>query len=263
MRLISAIALLCCASACRSADTVAAPLDKTVRPVRVSRASLSGLGLERIEQPDQPGKEFFQKAIYFGPELGVFVVSTNSYANSSESYPFDEYVYMLHGAAEVRPAAGRAQRFESRDHFVAPKGHAGEWQILAGENLHYELSVISSQRSEATVSRGFNDHVRIAPRLLSGVDIQLAGGELYEHSVFSGAELNVSIKAERPRTTALTAAKEKLVHVLSGQITVVSPDGSDQVFQTGAFFVIPKGLGGTWRSEGHGIVKYLVVERAW
>ena len=35
----------------------------------------------------------------------------------------------------------------------------------------------------------------------------------------------------------------------------------EYIFYTGDFFIMPKGLQGNWTSEGHGLVKYLIVEK--
>lgn len=236
---------------------------KTIAPILINKSALSGIGLKQIDQPNDPGKEFYQRKICWGEELGIFVVSTNSYTNKMKDFPFDEYVYMLHGEAEVRPSDGDMQRFRSRDHFFAPKGYTGEWEIIAGENLHYELSVISTKRADSTATSTSNKHLRIDPEILSGTQIQFDENGMYHKELVRGAELRFSMHAEIPRTKEMDKAKEQLVHVLSGEITITTPDDEIHTFYTGDFFIIPNGMKGHWQSAGHSLTKYFVVKRSW
>lgn len=236
---------------------------KTITPILINKSALSGIGLKQIDQPNDPGKEFYQRRICWGDELGIFIVSTNSYTNKMKNFPFDEYVYMLHGEAEVRPLTGEKQRFKSREHFFAPKGFTGEWEIIAGENLHYELSVISTKRADSTATTTSDQHLLIDPLLLAGTHITFDQEGSYQKEIVQGAELTFSLHAEKPRSVEIDNSKEQVVHVLSGEITITTPDDLIHTFHTGDFFIIPSGLKGQWKSSGHSLAKYLVVQRSW
>lgn len=237
--------------------------ERIIEPILVNKSALSGIGLKQIDQPNDPGKEFYQRKICWGDELGIFVVSTNSYTNKMDNFPFDEYVYMLHGKAEIRPSKGNIQNFKSRDHFFAPRGYTGEWEINAGDHLHYELSVISTKRADSTATSNFNEHKLIDPTLLSGASITFDQNGIYEKQIVKGVELTFTLHAEKPREKILQKSKEQMVHVLSGEVTITSSNNKKHIFHTGDFFIIPSGMEGTWKSSGHSIMKYLTIERSW
>lgn len=237
--------------------------EKITEPILINKSALSGIGLKQYDQPNDPGKEFYQRKICWGDELGIFVVSTNSYTNKMADFPFDEYVYMLHGEAEVRPTEGKTQRFKTRDHFFAPKGYTGEWEIMAGKNLHYELSVISTKRADSTSLSNVIAHTLVNPELLSGVDIVFDQNGIYHQEIVRGVELTFTLHAEKPREIILQKSKEQMVHILSGEVKITSPNDNQHTFYTGDFFIIPSGMEGQWKSNGHSIVKYLTVERSW
>jgi len=78
-----------------------------------------------------------------------------------------------------------------------------------------------------------------------------------------GAELTVRLKAERPREISmLEPAKEQLIHVIAGQVTIEDSAGDKQTFYTGNFFLLPNGFTGKWQSDGHGMLKYMSVEKS-
>ena len=55
---------------------------------------------------------------------------------------------------------------------------------------------------------------------------------------------------------------DPLIQVLSGMILINHEDSKTNTFYTSDFFVIPAGTKGAWKSDGHGLVKYLVVEKS-
>jgi len=110
-----------------------------IRPVLVSKSTLSGVGLKPVKLRDQPERAFFQKNLYRGPELSVYVVSSESWPGKVNNFSIDEFIYMLNGKARVKAEGGEDHIFYTGEHFFAPKGFTGEWEILAGNNLHYEL----------------------------------------------------------------------------------------------------------------------------
>lgn len=236
---------------------------KSLAPILIDKSALSGIGLSQIDQPNDPDKEFYQRRICWGEELGIFIVSTNSYTNKINNFPFDEYVYMFHGEAEVRPIEGENQRFLSQEHFFAPKGFTGEWEIIAGENLHYELSVISTKRADSTATTLYDKHMAIDHKILSGVDIEFDENGICQKEVVEGAELTFILNAEKPQTKAFKKFKEQLIHVLSGSISITTVDNTTHTFHTGDFFIIPNNMEGQWQSSGHSLAKFLSIQRSW
>ncbi|WP_394746905.1 cupin domain-containing protein [Spongiimicrobium salis] len=227
----------------------------------MNKSVLSGVGLQKVDLKDEPEKKFYQQQLFRGEDISVYVVSTNTWNNEFKNFWFDEFVYMYHGEALVKPQNGKAQRFHSGDYFFAPKGYTGAWEIKAGNYLHYELSVITTKRTDSTITSKALSHQLFDRATLSGTQIQLDHDGKYSEILKKGVELTVSLKAEKPAEWKIEAAKERLIQLLSGQVTINIPGGMAKAFYSGDFFVIPKDLEGTWKSEGHGLVKYLTIEK--
>ena len=96
-------------------------LSENLKPISLDRSVLSGVGLEKIELKDEPEKDFYQKNLFWGKELGVFVVGTETWTNEISDYPFDEFIYMYNGEAIVQPTEGASQIFHSGRLFLCPK----------------------------------------------------------------------------------------------------------------------------------------------
>jgi len=235
---------------------------KTIRPILVDKSALSGVGLKKIDLKDEPEKEFYQRNLYWGKDLGVFVVSTENWVNEIVSYPFDEFVYMYQGEAIVKPEVGSNQVFYSGDYFFANKGFKGQWEINAGKNLHYELSVITTSRSDTLLNKENPQHKLFSRAKLSGNGIILNEEGFYAEVLEKGNELTIQLKAEKPNERALDFEDaERVIHVLAGQINITDEEGATHQFYSGDFFIMPKGCKGTWMSDGHQMVKYLRIEK--
>ena len=237
-------------------------IKEEVKPIGLDKSVLSGVGLEKIALKDEPKKEFYQKNLFWGKELGVFVVGTESWVNTTTNYPFDEFIYMYNGEAIVKPVVGTSQIFYSGDYFFAPKGFNGDWEIKGNNQIHYELSVITTTRTDSTKTRRNPSHILFEKSKLSGNGIILNEGGYYEQVLQKGAELTVRLIGEKigKRPLAKTI-KEQLIHILAGQIQITDAKASVHTYYAGDFFVLPKGLAGTWSTDGHKLVKYLSVEK--
>jgi len=236
--------------------------EEVKHPILLDKSVLSGVGLEKIDIKSEPEKDFYQKNLYKGDDISVYVVSTETWNNRMDNFPFDEFIYMYHGEAIVKPDHGRSQVFQSGDYFFAHKGFTGEWEIKSGDLLHYELSVIATQRADSSAIIKGAAHRLFDKSIISGAHITIDESRQYTEVLEQGAELTVSLHAEPPTSRDLISSKEMMIRVLSGQITIESSDSTNQTFYSGDFFVIPKGLNGAWKSEGHGITKYLSIEKS-
>lgn len=237
--------------------------DNKPSPILLDKEVLSGVNLRKIDLKDEPEKDFYQKMLFNGSDIMIFVVSTETWNNKIENYAFDEYVYLLNGQSIVKPKTDNAKIFNYGDHFFVPKNFQGTWEVNAGENLHYELSVISKLRTDSTYISKNTTFSEVERSMLSGVQLSLDDDNIHQEIIREGVELKLTFNAEKPQIRKLEGTtKEQLVHVLSGMITFTDSDNKVFTFHTGDFFVIPKGLEGQWNSQGHGIVKYLIVEKS-
>ncbi|MEO0899126.1 MAG: cupin domain-containing protein [Bacteroidota bacterium] len=235
--------------------------EPTQEPFLLDKSVLSGVGLKKIPLKNEPEKDFHQKRLFRGEDISIYVVSTETWNNKMDNFAFDEFIYMFHGEAIVKPKEGKTQLFQSQDYFFAPKGFTGEWEIKAGEHLHYELSVITTKRADSSLKSQDLSHQLFDRSTLSGAHIKLDTDGKYHEVLRKGVELTISLQAEKPGNRTLKDSKEMLVQLLSGQVSMKMVDGSSKTFYSGDFFVLPNGVDVEWISEGHGLVKYLTVEK--
>ncbi|MEO0573047.1 MAG: cupin domain-containing protein [Bacteroidota bacterium] len=236
--------------------------NEDIKPIGLDKSTLSGVGLEKIDLKEEPEKDFYQKNLFWGKELGVFVVGTESWVNTITNYPFDEFIYMYNGEAIVKPTQGTSQIFYSGDYFFAPKGYHGDWEIKGNNQIHYELSVITTTRTDSTKIHKNSSHRLFPKSVLTGNTIVLNDAGYYEQVLQKGAELTVKLIGEKMGERPLIkTTREQLIHILAGQIKIIDAKADVHTYYAGDFFVLPKGLVGTWATDGHNLVKYLTVEK--
>ena len=191
------------------------------KPFLIDKALLSGNGLEKIVLKDNPKKRFFQKRLFKGDDLSVFMVSSETGTNTFENFPIDEFVYMFNGEAIINSNTEREQHFYEREFFMAPKGITGKWHIEAGEYLHYELSVISTQRADSTKIIPDSRHILFDKERISGTNITLNEKGYYSDELARGAELTITFKAESPNEHLLNGMdNDRVIALLSGQVDI-------------------------------------------
>lgn len=232
----------------------------TPSPLLLDRSALSGVGFEKIDRKDDPDLQIFIKRLYKGEKLNVRLFSSQTKENFYHDFYFDEFVYMFHGEAAIRPVEGSAQVFQSGDYFFAPRNFQGHWAIRAGNHFHYELSVVASKPADSTLVSSNLQHSLFPLHKLSGTQIKLNKAGHYEETLRRGLELTVKLKAERPQTrTLIEPSPEKLIQILTGMLELTDNQGQTHTFYTNDFVVIPEGFVGKWKSQGHGLLKYMEV----
>ena len=232
---------------------------KVIQPIQLDKEALSGLGLRKIDLKHEPERNFFQRNLYRGEEISVYIVSSQSWTSRMENFSIDEYVYIYHGKSRAKADGGEDLFFQSGEHFAIPKGFTGEWEVMAANDFHYELSVITTQRApEVKRSKGK------LPQLfdkdeLSGIEIDWEGKDSYRKTFFEGDELHISMVAEKPREMHIDIpAKEQLISLLSGQLILKDFEGEAFVIGLGGGLVLETKVGmfnfsvavGQLRNEG-------------
>ena len=236
--------------------------EEPISPILIEKSALSGIGLKQIQLENEPDRAFFQKNIYRGADLSVYVVSSQSWPGKMDNFSIDEYIYMLNGKARVKPQGGEDRFFQTGDHFFATKGFTGDWEILAGNQYHYELSVITTQRAPAAAVSKTQLPQLLDKDKLSGIEMDLSSGR-YEEVLFLGDELKIMLKGEEPGKASFNSpVQEQVIAVLSGRVSIKNSQDQSFTFYTGDFFILPKGFQGEWMSEGHGLLKYLSIQKA-
>ena len=236
------------------------PSKTETQPILLDRATLSGLNLAAVKDPKQPDRKLFQKRLYRGPDISVFVVSSESATATHQSYPFDEFLFLINGSARMKETDGREYRMDTGNFFVAPKGFAGEWETIGGGQFHHELSVITTQRNHDKAASANGKPCQINARQLSGTG---AGSANKPQLLFSGAELKVQTTAEKPLTARFDGKQpEQLIRIIVGSLVLTPIRGKPQTFFAGDFVVIPSGFQGTWKSKAHDQFRCLRVMKA-
>ena len=232
--------------------------DKVIQPVVLD---ISGKDLTRIKLKDQPSREFFQKRLYGGSELSVYMISSETASKHFESFPIDEYVYLLNGKAKITPQNEESYEFYTGDHVIGTKGFKGDWGTIGGNQYHLELSVISNKRSTVKSIKKKQKPFSIDRDLLSGIHLNFTDNQnLHRNIVYEGSEIIVTLEAENSRNIEkFHAQKEEFIFVLSGSVSLELSNGNSFIFQSGDAFVLPKEFIGKWYSRGIDLLRTIRV----
>lgn len=84
--------------------------------------------------------------------------------------------------------------------------------------------------------------------------------ELFSKVLYSGEKFDVIVMAgDTARTHFESYEFDEFVYVINGQATLTDDTGYAQTFQTGDFFMVPKGFSGEWLSQGNRYYQELIV----
>ena len=206
---------------------------------------------------------YFQKTIYKGKELSVFVLSSETATNKIEKFPIDEFVYYINGKATVKNSKEKVN-FYAGDYLAVPKGFSGNWTNNGGNKYHLELSVIANKRSKKTNNSKEKFPFVLNRELLSGIGITKQDSINFKDVLYKGSELEISTISEKPNVKKLNRnSKEEFIHILIGKVTLTSSSGKSETFYKGDFFIIPKDFEGIWKSEGQNLLRYLKVTQVY
>lgn len=87
-----------------------------------------------------PERDYFQKTVYRGPQLSVFLLSSETVENEIDNFPIDEFVYYMNGRADIKAKEGVEYTFLGGDYIFVPQGFSGSWKS-EGQNLFRTLKV--------------------------------------------------------------------------------------------------------------------------
>lgn len=228
-------------------------------PFKIDETYLSGLEIPKVKLKAHPNRDYFQKTIYSGSELSVYILSSATATNTIKSFPIDEFVYYINGKALVKNDTEN-RTFYSGDYLAVPKGFSGNWTNTGGNTYHLELSVISNKRSKEIDNAKHKFPFVLDKDLLSGIGITKEDSIHFKDVLYKGSDLEISTISEKSNTkTILKNSKEQFIHILVGKITLTSLSGKSVTFYKGDFFIIPKYFEGSWESEGQDFTRYLRV----
>lgn len=233
--------------------------NEVIQPILLDKSVLSGIGLNKIELKNEPERAFFQKRLFRGEDIGVYVVSSQSWTSTFDKFWFDEFVYLFNGQSKVT-SGGQVDYFHSGEYFFAPKGFEGSWEVQIGDQVHYELSVITNKRADSTQTSKLKHPFIYDKSKLSGVEITFDENGIYEETLAKGVELEVVLSAAKTGIKQeVKIQKDQLVCLLTGMMKLSDASGKVHQFYAGDFFVLPKNFSGFWENKGHGFSKFLLV----
>tara|TARA_R110000824_G_scaffold7892_6_gene35942 strand:+ start:57460 stop:58245 length:786 start_codon:yes stop_codon:yes gene_type:complete len=231
--------------------------------VRLDKATLSGLGLEG--GPNAEGIMRYGKTLYDGDKFNVSVAAGNGPDNIEvievESFPVQEFCYLINGSATFIGKDGQTATFNTGDFFIIPLGWGGT-MITQGNSLYQVLLVISDERGEA-IPGAFPTMVN--PTYMSGLGLDVSSfppagedAESNRKTIWDGSELEITIMDVISNSGDFTDMSEEFVYVLNGSATLTQLGGEPQTFYTGDFFVVPEGWDGNWTVEGNHLYRELI-----
>ena len=236
------------------------PKDSIIEPIKIEDRFLSGLDIPKLRLEAHPEREYYQKRIYKGSELSVYILSSETVVNEINNFPIDEFVYYINGRADVETKDSTVITFYSGDYLFVPKGFSGNWTNNGGNKLHLELSVISNNRAGSKEISPAKVPFLLDRELMSGIGLTKYDSENYKNILYSGVELEVVTEAETPtRKDIYKNEKEQFIHILTGSLTIHSINGQPQTYYKGDFIILPKGFSGIWESKSNGLFRILKV----
>ena len=234
--------------------------ESIVKPFKIEESILSGMDIPKLKLDDHPEREYFQKRIYAGSELSIFILSSETALNEIKDFPIDEFVYYINGRADIITSDNESLSFYSGDYLFVPKGFSGNWTNNGGNTFHLELSVITNKRSDSTLTPKAKKPFLLDRELLSGIGLTKVDSIHYRDLIYSGLELDVITESSKPSIRNIPyLEKEILIHVLNGIVTIKPDRDEVYTFYKGDFFVLPKGFKGSWKSKGQSLSRVLKV----
>ncbi|MEM1119603.1 MAG: cupin domain-containing protein [Bacteroidota bacterium] len=235
-----------------------------IEPILLDKAMLSGLNLKPVTSPTQPERRLFQKRLFRGKEIAVYVVSSETAEADWNNYSIDEFIYVLNGRARLHPRNDAERFYYPGDFFFAPKGYTGIWETQGGAEFYHELSVIALDRPKEKVDSlqqpTLLDKAKLAGR---GITPKKENKESYHDVLVEGTELDVHLEGEKGSKKEITTPlKEQLIYIIAGTLSLTPKGGVTRTFYTGDFLVLPDGFIGQWESKGHNLFRSLRVYKA-
>ncbi|MBX2877745.1 MAG: DUF861 domain-containing protein [Saprospiraceae bacterium] len=237
-------------------------IPKIIKPIPLDPAYLSGLGLKKVTSSADPERLLFQKMLFQGEDISVFIVASETKTANWEDYSIEEFIYVINGRARLKPSTAAERFYYPGDFFWVPKGYKGEWETQGGSSFYHELSVIANERDNST-HKDPTPHL-MDKALIAGLNLTPEADQTnsFYDVLQKGKDLTIYTQSESPQTLQdFENPTEQLIYIIAGALTLEPEGGESMNFQTGDFFVLPKGFVGTWQSEGHQLFRTLRVEK--
>jgi len=227
-----------------------------IQPILIDKTALSGVDLKSVKDPKQPDRKLFQRNLFNGSEIAVYVVSSETKSAMQDNYGIDEFIYLCNGRARLNPKFGEEVIYNTGDFFLTPKGFTGEWETQGGNDRPKETNEPNKALSYLV------DKAKLSGIGLTKINMK-DFSESYRDVLYKGVELEIILEAEEGKTYTIDETiDEKLIYVIAGTVSITPKDGDEQTFYKGDFFVLPRLFSGTWESKGHHLFRTLTVKKS-
>lgn len=175
-----------------------------------------------------------------------------------EPYSVNEYMHVLEGSVTIVHENGQEETISAGQDFVIPKGAPVQWKQTEYMRKFYVIfddpSGDVGKPETLTVRRPFGDD-SLTPvgeqdtsRYIGGVPEQ----HIKVYYSDPTGQMTVGIwDTTEMHTKPLPFARNELMHLLEGTVTITNGDGVARTFTKGDTFMVPKGITYQWDSEGY------------
>lgn len=222
-----------------------------VSPVAIEKETLSGLNIPPFKLRLAPEREYYQKTLFNGTDLMIFILASETAENKIEKFAVEEFVYYLNGKAEIKLPEGSQMTFLKGDYIFVPKGFNALWTNHGGSKTHLELSVISKKRAPSNAVSKPTAPFLLDREKLSGFGLSKVSKTETCDVLFKGIEIEIGVRSNTDGfSKTLKLKTDAVFQVLSGAVSVTGKGSSPKTFFSGDFFVLPRGFEGEWKSLG-------------
>lgn len=82
-------------------------------------------------------------------------------------------------------------------------------------------------------------------------DVILEGESNHRHHVFYRGDIVIEVYAASPGKFRVVAPYDEFIHILDGELILVSDAGEKTEYGAGDWLLLPKGWSGTWENRGN------------
>ena len=235
-------------------------------PIRFDANGPAGAGMKEWEKisaegltagdPVQHGHEYFKDDT---GQLTAGVWDGTPMTTRLEPYSVSEFMLLLEGEVTIVDARGNEQTMRAGDTFVIPKGMPCVWMQTGYVRKFYVIfddrsGKVAADPDKLAVIRPRGDGPlslvtsQDTSRYLNGTPTQ------HSHEWFTDAseQMHVGVwDTTDMHTRPLLFARNELMHLLAGEVSLTNGDGVVSTFRAGDTFMVPRGMSYRWDSSGY------------
>lgn len=171
---------------------------------------------------------------------------------------YTEFVYLLEGSVTLVDKAGVEAVYKAGDAFVIPRGTEVQWK--KSDKLKEVYVIFDRESPDAPAVQGTPSFFKLEKDGPAGKGL-VGKGRTKEHEYFSGPNHSSIGVWETAAHSAADFGREtryaELMVILSGTVTLSTPQGQSETFTAGEVALVPAGVRYKWSSDT--VRKYWVI----